>query len=236
MTTTWGKVLVFVNLVLAVGMLAWVFGLYTGRIEWASTKAGQGELAKRQARLKEADNALTTAEARQRAGAASLRLYEHRRPRDAEFFAKEQAHIENGINDQNPLRVVEFKNGEMVLTPDGLPNMVPPPKNWPNQPFKSLATYQQQQKQLQTDLLASIAEYQKLVDEDVKLTDQILVLRQLLFNEVDVKQARIRQEVEDLKPLYINVLVELQLLDKRQKALKARLKELSEMATLTTNR
>ena len=237
--TTWGKVLVYVSLVLALGMFAWVFGLYTGRIEWGSTKAGQGELAKRQAKLKEVDNALTTAEARQRAGAASLRLYEQRRPRDEDFFAKELAHIENGINDQNPLRIVEIKNGEIVLTPDDLPNMVPAPKNWPNQPFKSLAAYQQQQKQLQTDLLASIDEYQKLVAEDVRLTDLIngeKGLRQLLFNEVEVKQARIKQEVEDLKPLYINILVELQLLEKRHKALQDYLKLLREMGTPTARR
>ena len=241
--TTWGKVLVYANLVLALGMSAWVFGLYSSRIDWSNKPAKgsepPGELTKRLAMLKDSENAQTTAAERYRFGADNLKRYEQRRPRDDDFFARENGHLESGINDRSPLRVVDFKNGEMVLTPDGLPNMVAPPKNWVGQPFKSLATYEQQQKQSQTDLLASITEYQKLVDEDVQLTGQIngeKGLRQLLFNEVDVKQARIRQEVEDLKPLYINILVELQLLEKRHKALEARLKEIEKTGFLTTQR
>jgi hypothetical protein len=247
MTPTWttrGKVLVFVNLVLALGMGAWAFGLYSGRIDWSNKPAKgsepPGELAKRQAKLKELDNALTTAEARQRAGAASLRLYEQRRPRLAEFAAQEFAHLQSGITDQKPLIIVNIQNGEIVVQPnDGLPNMVPPPNTWKGRPFQSLATYEQLQKQHQTDLLASIDEYQKLVEEDVKLTERIVGekgLRQLLFNEVDVKQARIKQEVEDLTPLYINVLVESELLLKRQKALRARLEELGQAGIRTTQR
>ena len=61
-------------------------------------------------------------------------------------------------------------------------------------------------------------------------------LRQLLYDEVDVKQARIKQEIEDLKPLYINVLVELQILDKRHKGLEARAQELKLVGTRTTER
>jgi hypothetical protein len=238
----WGKILVYVNLVLALGMGVWAFGLYTGRIDWSNKPAKgsepAGELTKRLTRLKDVDTALTTAQTRERAAAENLRQLEQRRPRDLNFFGQEFAHVETGINAQKPLRIVEFKSGEMVLTPDGLPNMVVAPyKDKQGQPIQqSLNMLDNQLKQVQTDLLASIAEYQKLVEQDVQLTDRIIGpkgLRPLLYEEEEVKQARIKREIEDLKPLYINVLVETQLLDKRQKALQARIEELTKAAGRT---
>ena len=70
-------------------------------------------------------------------------------------------------------------------------------------------------------------------------TEQIIGdrgLRKLLFNEVDVKQARIKQEIEDLKPVYINVVVESQMLRKRHTALKARAAELDKAAARSAER
>jgi hypothetical protein len=229
----WGKVLVFVALVLALGAAAWSFGLYSGRIDWSNKPAKgsepAGELSKRLAKLKEVDNALTTAETRERFAATSLREREQRRPRDLNFFAQQYAHIENGINAQSSLNVVAFKGGEMVLTPDGLPTMVAF-KDAKGQPIQhSLTALDSQLKDMQTKLLASIAEYQKLVEQDEKLTSQMIGekgLRPQLYEEEKVKQARIKQEIEDLKPLYINVLVESQLLKKRHAALEARLEEM----------
>jgi hypothetical protein len=237
--TTWGKVLVFVNLVIALGMAAWSFGLYTGRIDWSSKPAKgtepPGELAKRQARLREIDNpdngSLTIAERRQRAAAIELRTLEQRRPRDAAFFAKELADVQSNVSAQNPLKVVQFKAGAIDVNPDGVVIMVPfQDRN--GQPItRSLNDLDNELKQAQTDLLASITEYQKLVDQDVKLTERLVTLRQQLFAEVDVKQARVKQEIEDLKPIYINVLVESELLRKRQKALEARIVELKGQRT-----
>src|SRR6516165_25395 len=131
--TTWGKVLVYANLVIALGMFAWVFGLYSSRIDWSNKPAKgaepAGELFKRQARLRELDNpengALSIAERRQRAAAADLRVFEQRRPRDQAFFAKELADVQSNVNAQNPLKVVQFKGGAIDVTPDGLTVMVP---------------------------------------------------------------------------------------------------------------
>ena len=238
MTIQWGRVLVYVNLVIAVGMGVWAFGLYSGRIEWGfKAKPAQSEVGKRIARLKELDNALTVAETRQRSAAAGLRLAEQRRPRDDQFFAQQLALLQNGLNAQNPLKVVDIQNGQIVLNPDGLPNMIAPKFAGP--PLKSLTDLENEQKATQTALLESIGKYQESVDQDVKLTGLIVGdkgLRQLLYDEVDVKQARIKQEIEDLKPLYINVLVELQILDKRHKALEARAQELKLVGTRTTER
>jgi hypothetical protein len=239
----WGKVLVFVTLVFALGASAWAFGLYTGRIDWSNKPARgsepAGELTKRLAKLKEVDDALASAQTRERFAAANLRALEQRRPRDEAFFANEYNHIENGINAQNPLRVVAFKSGEMVLTPDGLTTMVPF-KDAKGQPIqRSLAALDGDMKRMQTELEASIEQYQKLVERDVQLTTAMIGekgLRPLLYEEEEVKQARIKQEIEDLKPLYINVLVESQLLKKRQAALQARLNELGKAVGRTTQR
>ena len=227
MTRT-GKILVYVNLVLAIGMCVWAFGLYSTRIDWSNKPAKgsepPGELAKRMAALKQVDSALQTAEARQRAAALDLRTMERRRPRDQGFFAKELGLLQTGINNENPPRIVSVQAGVIQVNPaDGMVVMIPAPK-----PFESLDVYEKQQQQTQAALLASISEYQALVEEDTKKIEQIIGekgLRQQLFNEEEIKLARIKQEIEDLKPLYINVMVDLQLLDKRQKALEARLKE-----------
>src|SRR5439155_24400695 len=127
-----GRVLVFVNLILALGMGVWAFGLYSGRIDWSDNPAKQtqppGELTKRQATLKDLSNALTVAETRQRAAVGHLRLFEQRRPRDTTFFAQHLGLLQNGINDKNPLVIVGVVNGLIQVTPAMLPVMVAPPK------------------------------------------------------------------------------------------------------------
>jgi len=131
---------------------------------------------------------------------------------------------------------VEQKDGQIVPTPEGLPRMVPFTTGKGEQLKGGLDFFTQQFQQTQAALIKSIEEYQKLVAEDVKLTEQIIGdkgLQQLLFNEQDIKQARVKQEIEDLKPVYINVLVETQLLTKRQKALQARLDEVRKLAFFT---
>src|SRR5262249_18424848 len=151
-----------------------------------------------------------------------------RRPRDQQFFAKELRLLETGINNENPPRIVNVLNGVIQLKPEDVVDMIPAPK-----PFEARDVYEKQQQQTQAALPASISEYQALVAEDVRLTDLIngeKGLRQVLFNEEEIKLARIKQEIEDLKPLYINVMVDLQLLDKRQKALEARREELNRTA------
>jgi len=224
MTRT-GKILVYVTLVLAVGMCVWAFGLYSTRIDW-SNKPPNGELAKRITALRQVDGALQAAETRQRAAFGDLRTLERRRPRDNQYFANELHLLETGINKDHPPRVVRIQSGVIQVNPaDGLVIMDPAP-----QPFLSLDDLARQQTQTQAALLASISEYQTAVEQDVKLTERIIGdkgLRQQLFNEEEIKQARIMQEIEDLKPLYINVMVDSELLMKRQRALEARVNELN---------
>jgi hypothetical protein len=209
-------------------MCVWAFGLYSTRIDWSNKPAKgsepAGELAKRMAALKQVDSALQTAEARQRAASLDLRTMERRRPRDTQFFAKELDLLQKGIDKDNPPRIVSVQAGVIQVNPaDGMVVMIPAPKQ-----FFSLDELAREQKQTQDALLASISEYQALVQDDVNKTEQIIGekgLRQQLFNEEEIKLARIKQEIEDLKPLYINVMVDLQLLDKRTKALEARINE-----------
>ncbi len=238
--TRLGKILVFVNLVIALGMGVWAFGLYSGRIEWTSTKPGKGELAKRQATLKELQTALAGAEDRSRIAHANLHFLEVRRPRDQKFFADHLTFLQSGATAQNPAVMVAYQNGQILLEQDGRVRMIPAPyKDKGGQPIQSLAFYEKEQKTLQANLVEAIDQYQKLVSEDVRLTNLIVGgkgLRQQLFDEEDVKQARIKQEMDDLKPVYINAVAESQLLLQRQKALQARKKELETATGRITQR
>ena len=237
MTIQWGKVLVFVNLVLAIGVAGWSFGLYTGRIDW-SNKPPRGELAKRQATVKEMWNTLASAEGRQRASLRTLQTLEALGPVHQAFYKAEMDHLQSGANAASPARMVAYQNGRIAINQNGTPQMVPA-KDKNGQPLLSVAHYETELKNTRDATAEAIKRYQDLVKEDTRLLELIVGekgLRQQLFNEEQVKQARIKEEIEDLKPVYVNVLVESQLLLKRQKALRARLEQLKELATETTRR
>jgi hypothetical protein len=224
-----GRILIYVALVLAFGMAVWSWGLYSSRIDY---KVQQD---KRKATINDLWKQLTGAEERQAASLFALRTSEARRPLHQQFYTAELDHLRTTATAANPIRIVTGQR-----TPEGLPVMGPAPfMSATNQPLQSMTRYQDELNSMKTDALASIAQYQKLVDTDSELIGQIVGekgLRQEIFNEEDVKQARIKQEIEDLKPLYVNVLVEGQLLQKRQRALQARIKELEEKAARTTER
>jgi hypothetical protein len=237
MTIQWGKVLVFVNLVLAIGMAGWAFGVYTGRIDW-SNKPPRGELAKRQATVKELWTTLSSAEGRQRASLRTLQTLEALAPVHQAFYKAEMDHLQSGANAGSPARTVAHQNGQMVFNQNGTPQMVPA-KDKNGQPLLSVTHYETELKNTRDATAEAIKLYQKLVDQDTKIVERIVGdkgLRQQLFDEEQVKQARVRQEIEDLKPVYVNVLVESQLLDKRQKALEKRVKELEEKLGAKTTR
>jgi len=238
MTIQWGKVLVFVNLVLAIGVAGWSFGLYTGSIDW-SNKPPRGELTKRQATVKELWNTLASAEGRQRASLRTLQTLEALGPVNQAFYKAEMDHLQSGANAASPARTVVYQNGRMVIpNPNGPPQTVPA-KDKNGQPLLSVTHYETELKNTRDATAEAIKRYQDLVKEDTRLLELIVGekgLRQQLFNEEQVKQARIKQEIEDLKPVYVNVLVESQLLDKRRKELEKRLEELKKLATKTTRR
>src|SRR5207253_3100173 len=98
--------------------------------------------------------------------------------------------------------VVDYKDGQIVQTPEGSVHMVPFATKKGEQLKGGLDLFTKQLQDTQAALMKSIEEYQQLVAEDVKLTERIIGdkgLQQLLFNEQDTKRARVKQEIEDLK-------------------------------------
>lgn len=232
---TWlGKILVFVNLVLSLAMAAWAFGLYTGRVDWSGKKGktpddpNTGQLARKQDAWRQAGDTLATAEGRFKANAPFLRRVEQQRPALAQFYARELEHLRSGASLKDPVRVVDVKDTRVQLQADGSPRMVPF-KTRAGQPLGSVRYYEDELKAAHSALLEAIAQRDRLVQQDTKLTERLIGdkgLRQLVFNEEEVKQKRVLAEQQNLEPLLVNVQVESDLLLKRQKALKARIEEL----------
>lgn len=224
-----GRILVYVTLVLGFGMAVWSWGLYSSKVDYKTQQE------KRKGVINDLWKQLAGAEERQRTTLAALRTSEARRPMHQAFYAAQLEHLRTTANAANPIH--GFTG---LRNPEGLPVQDPAPlMSAGGQPLQSMTVYQDALKNVQTETLASISQYQQFVQDDVKLVDQIIGengLRQKIFEEEDVKQARIKQEIEDLKPLYVNVLVEGQLLQKRQNALQVRIEELKGKATRTTER
>jgi hypothetical protein len=238
--TQLGKTLVFVNLALSLAMAAWALGIYTGRVDWSGKGgpgAAKGEFGKRQDDRKALFDALNSSEPRHQEALAYLQRLEHQRPGDAAFYKQELAHNANTANDAAPARAVNATGGQIALGPDK--DGVMRPQMVPVKGLRSMAAYTTELRDTYAAIVEEIGRYQQLVQKDNELTDQLIGpkgLRQLVFNEEDVKQKRIQAEMETLKPLLINALAESDLLRKRQRALVARVKELDSAGARTTSR
>jgi hypothetical protein len=234
--TLLGKILVCVNLVISLMMAALGIGLYTQRINWtnqppkATADKPQGELAARIEQIKDRWAALQLAEARQQTALAGLRTVEAQRPADQKWYAQQLDHMRQGADEKSPAPALVYQDGRLVLddkvpTRPALVNGADRSK----QPLRSLQAYARDIDERQKETLAARQKLTELVEEDTKLTQQMVGakgLRQRLEDEEDKRQ-RVEQEIEEfVRPQLVNVLVESELLLKRRDALRGRIDEL----------
>jgi hypothetical protein len=232
---TWaGKILVFANLMLSLGMAAWAMGLYTQRVNWtnkSTPEAGKAELKKREDDIKDLSSELAVAERRHAEAKGRLTELHAQRTRNNENYRRFVDHILVGATDQNPAQVPVLVNGQTV--PYGpqdpaFPKMEPA-KDRTGAPLRSYFAYVGdliKTQQLIDAQSANLAKANKDAEDRTKIiagTEEMKVLkpglRQLLENE-QAKIARIEAEEERLKPLLVNSYVEIQLLMKRYEQLK----------------
>ncbi len=228
-----GKILVFANLMLSLGMAAWAMGLYTQRVNWTNTstpEAGPGELKKREDRITELSREVAIAERRHAEAKGRLAdQHVHRTINNEQYRGYVDQITGTFINGQlqrpnDQTQVPTLVNGQTV--PYGpknpqLPQMEPA-KDRTGAPLRSYFAYVIKLYETQQLIEAQSVNLAK-ANKDAEDRTEIIVLkpalRQLLENE-QAKIARIEAEKERLKPLLVNSYVEIQLLVKRYEQLK----------------
>jgi hypothetical protein len=227
-----GKILLFVNLVLALGMAFWAVGVYTRYIDYktpAPPGADAGPLAKLDSAIKAKSDdkgELSAAELRWKTPYTWLGNLTTQRQLNREWYAKQLVAMQQG---PGPVQVASIKAGQPELDPKqyGRPLLVEA-KDATGQPLQPLTSYEKALTDTRQAILAAQAELEKQIKVDTELTQKIggdNGVRAQLARE-EQKQKDVRAEQEYLRPLLVNSLVEGELLVKRRADLEARVKEL----------
>jgi hypothetical protein len=241
-----GKILVFANLMLALGMAAWAMALYTQRVNWnkSNPELGQSELKKKEDKIKDLSAELAAADKRHTE--AKARLFEVRAQRayNNDLYRRYIDHMTGtyfngpleGATDQNPAQVPVLVNGQTVPSDPKRPESPPQmeaAKDRNSAPLRSYFAYVTDLYKTQEGIAAAsvnLNQANQAAEDRTKIiagTEEMVGankvvkpgLRQLLENE-QLKTTKIEAEVERLKPLLINSYVDIQLLVKRYEQLK----------------
>jgi hypothetical protein len=243
--TFFGKILVMINLALSLLLATWALGVYTTRTDWSSKDGPpekvKGEVFRRQNQNTEAWKTLVAAEARWKADAAVVRLYEFARAENDRWYAAQLKELDVS---PNPLNAVTWRAG--VLVPDAKqfaldPRMparpaLAPAKDKFERPLKSLESYKKEFSDTQVEIKREMEKYQGLVKEDIRLTIELggeKKLRHRLEMEQE-RQERVAAEIDHLKPLLVNSEVEANLLEARRVTLERRVAELKALGLTAT--
>jgi hypothetical protein len=115
--TTFGKVLIFLNLVLSIAGAAWAMALYTQRVNWTA-KAGadgtQGKIKELTDKINQGQAALALSEARFDSAPAQLFYAENLRAIAQDTYSKQLAQLNAG---EQPAQEVVVKDGIVVVDP-----------------------------------------------------------------------------------------------------------------------
>jgi hypothetical protein len=253
MTTLVGKILVLLNVALALLMAAFALGVYTRNIEWsADTKKSAQETV---ARVKALQEELSPSSTKPGTGlwaqlAAAeqywkdptqegqgthpdaytrVELFEQIRPRNQKWYADQLTEL---VETPNQIKKPSYKDGRLEvlkfnLQVYGQPKMVEA-TDGAGRALRGFKSYKQEYDQRQQEIVAAMKELNKWIDRDAELTEKIggeHGLRFQIAREID-KTQRVVAEQDYLKPLLVNTAVESDLLVQRREQLEARVKEL----------
>lgn len=235
--TRLGKVLVFLNLTLALVFAAWALAVYTQRVDWLDRKKDQADERSwgRIAVLKD-DIARVNgsgdrpgprglAELRWLSALAEVRAAEAQRLANQQWYAAQLADLENGQAD--PVKRVVYQKGEVVVQ-KGLP-LLEVVKDQGGAPLKAHTELVAEQAKLNTALAQEQAQIAALAEEARKQTEAVLELFKQIERTTQARQAS-EEEQRYLEQILYNVQVEAELLQARQVELEARLTELKASA------
>jgi hypothetical protein len=250
--TMLGKILVVLNFGFSLLLAIWSFTLYVNRIDW-SDKPGKsdgseppGELARANEDLKRAWSGVRPAEASWRSAATELAQAERERALDRVWFGQQKQHALTAATAANPVTMVSYAEkadpkqgltkGQILIDPrTGHPVMVPA-KDLSDKPLASLDSYVKLDEVVSRDLIGVLQKQQDVAEQDAKLTlklvgDQAQNIKGLQQRLQDEKKKRegVVAEQGIIKPLYVNTLVESELIFLRNDQMTARIKELEKL-------
>jgi hypothetical protein len=233
-----GKLFLMINLALSLLMALVALAMYTNGIDWSDNRAKgsqpPGRLADKLEEVRHLIAAIGPVENTWRAARADLLQREEQRREDHDWYAGELDHLRTKATAARP--------GRTTVLDKHLPVRDPRNKNRPQmdptvdragQPLLALTEYGRQLDAARRDNLNVLDELKKEIAEDVRLTNLITGvpgkkgLRQLLTEERD-KRDGIVAEVDLTRPLFINTVVESELVKKRHEALQERITELKD--------
>jgi hypothetical protein len=243
--TRYGKILVFLNLGLAIMLAAWSFNIYANGIDWTDHKTPRmGQFAIRAAKLDELWKSVPPVQKDwldQRAALAKEEksLADERTWYDNEIRyvlagpAKNKGIFDVALADQDDPNT-GVKKGQILLDAQGLPQLVPirDPENKPLQ-LQSLAEYNKEDDGILKDIEQLVAQHSAQIAEATALTDKIIGDKakgvrglQQRINDEQAKNADLLAEIKLVEPQFLNTLVEAELVNKRHDQMKKRIEEL----------
>jgi hypothetical protein len=230
--TSWGKLLVIVNVVFSLMLAGIALAIYSNRIDWpgvASKDQRQpNTYPPKKAELENMQKSSAIGIARYDEAKGELEDLEKRRPEHNAKFASDLQPLE--VNN-GPVMDIDrqARTGVPILGPDGLPKLRPS-----RPPLQCRHDYQQQIADVEANIAATIQETKRTIEEEQKRTEELngggqqAGLRDLLREERVAKEKALA-ELRYLQPLRYNFQVESILLDKRQRSLQERLQELDRL-------
>jgi hypothetical protein len=245
--TLFGKLLVLFNLALAVFLAAFMFNVYANGIDWTDSKATKdmppGEFAIHAAKLDELKKSVPPTQTnwlteRDKLGTEEARLIADRRWYDQDIRyvlygpAKGKGISQVAVATKDDPKT-GVKSGQILVDDRGLPVMVPIPDPVNKNPLQllSLAEYNREDEGLLRTIAGIIANHEQQIAESNKLTDLIIGTQttrgfQARINDEKKKYEELLVEIKQVEPLYINTLVEAQLINKRHAQMVKRIEEL----------
>lgn len=251
--TRLGKVLVLLNLGLAVVLAAWSFNIYSNGIDWTdrtdnkSVPPRMGQFTLRKDKIEKLRKGVDPVQTdwlreRDQLARAERRLAAERVWYDSAIRyvlvgpARGRGIFEVALAAQDDPRT-GVKKGQVLLDNQGNPQLVPirDPNNVPLQ-LQSLKEYNDQDEGILKEIAEQIVQHQKQIEQANALTDKIIGDKakgirglQQRINDEQAKNAEVIAEMKLIEPQFLNTLVEKQLVDRRHEQMKRRIEELKKI-------
>ena len=248
--TRFGKVLVLLNLGLALMLAAWSFNIYANGIDWTdrkdakSTPPRMGQFAVRAAKLDELWKSVPPVQQDWLRDRGALAKEEKSLADERAWYDKEIRYVLVGPAKNKSIFDVAIaanddpksgvKRGQVLLDAQGLPQLQPirDPLNNPLQ-LQSLAEYNKEEDSILQEIEKLIAAHSANIAESIALTDKIIGDKekgvrglQQRINDEQAKNADLLAEIALVGPQFLNTLVEAQLVNKRHTQMERRIEEL----------
>jgi hypothetical protein len=224
--TTFGKVLILVNLAASLLMATFAVGVFTnsdGKAIQAQAKAKVDQVTELWKSVRPAEKVWSDAR-------DYLLAQEKARAADRVWYQQELRHLREGARAGDPARAIVFD----PRNPPGRPRMVAA-KDRDGKELLSLRAYDEEEKNTLEELDRLTAGYKKAIEATTMATERFLGPKGLHARIKAEKEKReeVVKEMGLVRPQLVNTVVDSELVLKRQRELVARIKELEGVGVAT---